>query len=126
MGGAASDGAVYGERADRGAPHNTQGAGLAESSVVLANRSHAADVLPRRPVAQGGPALDHSDGWIAGEEDSLAHHGDGDLGSRILERRREDDLVRPADAARRGFLVGRLPRRYGRTHVVSPAAGRVV
>ncbi len=60
------------------------------------------------------------------EEDPHPHDGDGDLRPRVLERRRQDHLVRPADAARRGFLAGRLQRRDRRAHLVSPAAQRVV
>ena len=59
-------------------------------------------------------------------EDSYAHDGDGDLRPRVLGRGRQDDLVRSADAARRGFLASRLQRRYGRAHLVSPAARRMV
>ena len=42
---------------------------LAQSPGVFAHRSHPADVLPRRPLAQSGPHLDHA-------HRRLAHHAD--------------------------------------------------
>jgi len=39
------------------------------------------------------------------KEDPQPHHGHGDLGPRILERRRKDHLVRPADAAGEDFWL---------------------
>ncbi len=63
------------------------------SPAVFPGRSGAADVLPRGPLAQSGPHLDHPHRWHAAHQDPHAHDGDGDLRPRVLERGRQDHLV---------------------------------
>ena len=49
----------------------------------------------------------------AAEDRSSPHDEHGNRRARVLRRRRQDDLVRPADAARRGVLAGgRRARRH--------------
>ena len=109
LGRAPADGAVHAQRQDRRNQDHSQSQRLAEPSALLAHRSNAADVLPRRPVAQGGPHLDDPHRRHASSKKIHTRTMAMEIcGPRVLERRRQDHLVRPADAARRGFLAGRL------------------
>ena len=55
-----------------------------------------------------------------------AHHEHGDRRPRVLRRRRQDHLVRPADAARRGVLAGRRRRRTAARALVPRGARSLV
>ena len=66
-----------------------------------------------------------SDG-VGFETDSPAEDDDGNRRPRILECRRQDHLVRPANAPGRGFLGRRLRNFQRRTNVVSFATRRMV
>ena len=57
-------------------------------------------------MAQGGPHLDHPHRREQADQGPHPDHGDGDLRPRVLEQGRQENLVRPADAARRSLLAG--------------------
>ncbi len=60
---ASSDGPVHYRHQDRRSEDHPPRHRLAQSPGVLAHRPHPADVLPRRPLAQSGPHLDHPHRW---------------------------------------------------------------
>src|SRR6185295_1762036 len=121
-----ADGYVYDRREERCNESHPEKHRLVESSGVFTHRSWVADVLSRRAMAQGGPHMEDPHGRHTEDQNPYPHHGDGDFRPRILEPGWENDLVRPADAARRGLLAGRIQRRDGRTYLVSPGTERMV
>lgn len=58
LGGPAADGALHSEYPDRGDKDDSQESRLAKPPALLSCRSWLADVLPRRPLAQGRPDMD--------------------------------------------------------------------
>src|ERR1039457_3592254 len=100
--------------------------GLVESPGIFAHRSEPADVLPRGSLAQGGPHMDDARRRQPHRPGPHTDHGGRNLRARVLGPRRQDHLVRLADAARRGFLAGGLQRGNRRAHALSPATRRVV
>src|ERR1035438_6185743 len=113
---------VHGECQDGRTEGYLPGARVAGSSAVLAGRRQPHHVLPRRHVARGGPHLDRPRRRHRPDQDSHANHEHGNRRPRILLLGWRHDLVRPANAARPGFLAGRLPGGDGQAHLVSPGA----